>query len=72
MKKSANIVAVIGLALGGAFGMIGTFVTERRVQAVCWGIDGVGLVVATALLALLFFRKERDVIAAGFLVFSIG
>lgn len=72
MKKSANIVAVIGLALGGAFGMIGTFVSERRVQAACWGLDGVGLVVATALLALQFFRKGRDVVAAGFLVFSIG
>jgi hypothetical protein len=72
MKKPANIVAVIGLALGGTFGMIGTLVTERRVQAACWGIDGVGLVVATALLALQFFRKERDIVAVGFLVFSIG
>jgi hypothetical protein len=72
MKKSANIVAVIGLALGGAFGMIGSFVTKRHIQVACWSIDGVGLVVATALLALQFFRKERDIIAAGFLVFSIG
>jgi len=72
MKKSANIVAVIGLAVGGAFGMIGAFVSERRVQAACWGLDGVGLVAATALLALQFFRKGRDVVAAGFLVFSIG
>jgi hypothetical protein len=72
MKKPANVVAAIGFALGGAFGMIGTFVSERRVQAACWGLDGVGLVVATALLALQFFRKGRDVVAAGFLVFSIG
>jgi hypothetical protein len=72
VKKSANIIAVIGLALGAVLGMIGTFVGERPIQAACWGIDGVGLVVASALLALRFFRKDRDVVAAGFLVFSIG
>lgn len=72
MKKASNIVAVIGLALGGVFGMIGTFVGDRRLQAACWGIDGVGLVVATALLSLKFFGKQREVVAAGFLVFSIG
>jgi hypothetical protein len=72
VKKLANIVAVIGLALGGILGMVGTFVGERRIQSACWAIDGVGLVVASALLALQYFRKDRDVVAAGFLVFSIG
>jgi hypothetical protein len=72
VKNLANSVAVTGLALGGVFGLIGSLVGERRIQAACWGIDGVGLVVATALLALQFFRKDRDIVAAGFLVFSIG
>ena len=36
-----------GFALGGVFGMIGTVVTQRNLQAASWGIDGVGLVVAT-------------------------
>ena len=70
MKKSANIVAVIGLALGGVFGMAGTFVAARNLQAALWAIDGVGLIVATALLALHFFRKGNDIVAAGFLVFA--
>jgi len=51
--------------------MAGTFVTQRNLQAAAWGIDGVRLVVAAALLALQFFRKQSDLVAAGFLVFAI-
>ena len=36
------------------------------------GLDGTGLVVATALFALKFFREDNDMVAAGFLVFAIG
>jgi len=36
------------------------------------GIDGLGLVMATALLTVKFFRKGNDFVAAGFLVFAIG
>ena len=64
--------AAVGLALGGVFGLIGTVVTEQNVRAVSWGIDSVGLVVATSLLAMRFFRKGNDCVAAGFLVFAIG
>jgi len=72
MKSPVNLVAAIGLALGGVFGLVGTVVTERNLQAASWGIDGVGLVVAASLLALRFFRKVNDFVAAGFLVFAIG
>jgi hypothetical protein len=72
MKNPANVVAAIGLALGGVFGMLGTMVAERNLQAAFWAVDGVGLVVATALLALKFFRTGNDLAGAGFLVFAIG
>jgi hypothetical protein len=72
MKNPTNVAAAIGLALGGVFGMLGTMVAERNLQAAFWAVDGVGLVVATALLALRFFRTGNDVVAAGFLVFTIG
>jgi hypothetical protein len=71
-KDSASLVAAVGLGLGGLFGMLGTMVAARNLQAAFWAIDGVGLIVATALLALKFFRQGNDVVAAGFLVFSIG
>jgi hypothetical protein len=72
MKSPLNIVAAIGLALGGVFGLVGTMVTAQNLRAASWGIDAVGLVVATTLLALRFFRKGNDCVAAGFLVFAIG
>jgi hypothetical protein len=72
VTSSVNTVAVVGLALGGLFGLLGTLVAARNLQSAFWAIDGVGLVVATALLALKSFRKGNDVGAAGFLVFAIG
>lgn len=72
MKNSVNVLTVVLLILGGAFGMVGTFVAQRNLQAAAWAIDGVALVVATALLAVRFFRAGSDLAAAGFLVFSIG
>src|SRR6266567_5471262 len=72
MKNPFNVVAAVGLALGGVFGMVETVVTQRNLQAASWRTDGVALVVATALLILKFFRSGNDVVAAGFLVFAIG
>jgi hypothetical protein len=67
-----NIIAAAGLAAGAALGMAGTFVSQPNLQAVLWGIDAAGLVMATALLALKYFRAGHDVVAGGFLVFAIG
>ena len=72
MRRPVDAVAAVGLALGGVFGLIGTVVTEQNVRAVSWAIDSVGLVVATSLLAMRFFRRGNDCVAAGFLVFAIG
>ena len=72
MKNPLKIVAVIGLALGGILGMAGTFVASQNLRAVLWAIDGASLVVATSLLALMYFRKGNDCVAAGFLVYAIG
>ena len=57
MKNLVNVVTVVGLALGGVFGMAGTFVAQRNLQAAAWGLDGVDLVVATALPALKLYRN---------------
>jgi hypothetical protein len=67
-----RIVAVIGLALGGVFGLAGTMVEQANLRSLFWGIDGAGLVVATAILALQYFRRGNDALASGFLVFAIG
>ena len=67
-----DIVAAIGLAIGGVFGLAGTFVGQAALRQLFWAIDGVGLIVATTLLAVRFLRRGDDCVAAGFLVFAIG
>lgn len=72
VKSPANILAAFGLALGAVFGLAGTMVAQPNLQAILWAIDSAGLVMACALLALKFFKNDREIVAAGFLVFAIG
>lgn len=67
-----DIVAAAGLSMGGVFGLAGTFVGQAALRQAFWAIDAVGLVVATALLTMRYFRKGDDCVAAGFLVFVAG
>jgi hypothetical protein len=62
-------VAVVGLAMGGIFGMAGSFVGQAPLRQLFWMLDGVGIIVACALLTVKFFREGNDGLAAGFLVF---
>ncbi len=71
-RKPLDVIAAVGLAVGGVFGMAGTFVGSDALRQELWLIDGVALVVATALMAVKFMREGRDLIAAGFLVFVAG
>jgi hypothetical protein len=72
MKNPMNRLACFGLALGGVFGMAGSMVALPNLRAAFWALDAVGLVVAASILALSYFRKGKDAIATGFLVFAIG
>jgi hypothetical protein len=70
--RALNRIAALGLCVGAAFGLAGTLVDSPHLQASLWAIDSVGLVIATALLAVKYFRAGADVVAAGFQVFAIG
>src|SRR5581483_11519123 len=72
VKHPINIIAAVGLALGGVFGLAGAAITQPNLQALLWAIDAAGLVMATALLAVKYLRAGNDVVAGGFLVFAIG
>src|SRR5262249_15380013 len=72
MKTKSDLLAVLGLFLGGSLGMAGTFVQSRSAQSILWIIDGTGLVMAATLIALKYFRKGNDMTAAGFLIFGLG
>jgi len=71
-ERVVKITASIGLFIGGIFGMVGSFVSSASLRSLTWGLDGVGLILASALLTVYYFRKGFDLTAAGFLVFAIG
>lgn len=67
-----RLMAPSGLLIGAALGMAGTFVPSASLRGLLWGLDGIALIVATALLTIHHFRRGNDVVAAGFLVFVAG
>ena len=72
MSRNLRILAVAGLVAGGALGMAGSIVTSDQVRAVCWAIDGVGVIIAATILAITHVRSGRLEVAAGFLIYAIG
>ena len=52
--------------------MAGSFAPSDALRGLAWGIDGVSLVIASALLSVLFYRKGEDIVAAGYIVFAVG
>jgi hypothetical protein len=60
------------LVVGALLGLGGSFAPTQSLRALAWGIDGIALVVAAALLAVHFLRHGQDTVAAGFLVFLAG
>lgn len=72
MTANLRILAVAGLIAGGVLGMAGSIVSGADVRAVCWAIDGVGVIIATTIMALTFVRSGRLEVAAGFLIYAIG
>ncbi|MER8922644.1 hypothetical protein [Mesorhizobium sp. M0802] len=72
MRTTSDTVAAIGLAIGGAFGLAGIFVASAPLRETLWAIDGVALVVATALLTMNYQRLGNECVAAGFLTFLVG
>lgn len=67
-----RLVASIGLIIGGVLGMAGTFVPYASLRALLWGLDGIALIVATALLTIHHFRRGSEFVAVGFLIFVAG
>jgi len=71
-RTRSDFIPVFGLILGATFGISGTFVSSDALRQVFWLIDGLGVIVATTLLAVRFLRSGHDTVAAGFLVFALG
>lgn len=72
MTPNLRILSIAGLIAGAVLGMAGSVVSAADVRAVCWAIDSTGLIIATAILAVVYGRNSRLEVAAGFLVYAIG
>jgi hypothetical protein len=70
--KTLKVLASVGLALGGALGLAGTFAPSASLRGIAWGIDGAALVMASSLLVVHFYKLGQEIVAAGFLVFAVG
>jgi hypothetical protein len=70
--RKLKVLASVGLAVGGVLGMAGTFAPSASLRGLSWGIDGTALVMASAILTLVYYRMGQDLVAAGFLVLAIG
>ena len=71
-ESASGRIAAGGLVAGSVLGMAGTFVPSAPIRGLLWGMDGIALVVATALLAIYYVRKGDEIVSAGFLVFAFG
>jgi hypothetical protein len=70
--KSLITIASVGLSIGALLGLAGSFIPSSSLRGVVWGLDGIGLVVACSLLTIYYFKRNQDLVAAGFLVFTVG
>ena len=71
-NQRQRLIAPSGLIIGALLGMAGTFVPSASLRGLLWGLDGIALVVATAMLTIHHFRRGNDAVAAGFLVFVVA
>jgi hypothetical protein len=67
-----RLLAASGLVVGAVLGMVGTFAQSASLRGLAWGLDGIALVFATALLTVHHVRRGNDVVAAGYLIFVVG
>ena len=65
-------VAAAGLVIGALLGMAGSFAPTAELRGLAWGLDGIALVVGSALLGVHHLRRGDVHLAAGFLVFLAG
>jgi hypothetical protein len=71
-ESQPQIAASCGLVIGAIFGIAGTFASSASARGILWGIDGVALVIAGALLTIYHLNRGNSLVASGFLVFVAG
>ena len=71
-EERLRVAAASGLTVGALLGMAGSFAPTVELRALSWGIDGISIIVACALLAVHYLRRGDVQLSAGFLVFLVA
>src|SRR5215212_830547 len=71
-RERLRIVGAAGLMIGALLGIAGSFAPSASLRGLAWGVDGVAIVVGSALLVVHHLRSGNEQLAAGFLVFLAG
>jgi hypothetical protein len=71
-ERRPSALAPLGLVIGAVLGLAGSFAPSASLRGLAWGVDGIALIVAAALLAIHFVQRAHAIMAAGFLVFIVG
>jgi hypothetical protein len=71
-EERLRVVAAAGLVVGALLGIAGTFASSDQLRALAWGVDGIALIIGSALLVVHHARRGNELLAAGFLVFLAG
>lgn len=71
-NEPLRLVAAAGLIAGALLGMGGSFAPSAELRGLVWGVDGIAIIVASALLVVHHVRESNIQLAAGYLVFLAG
>ena len=70
--RYSRILPAVGLATGAILGMAGSFAPSPGLRGLAWGVDGIGIIVACAVLVIHHLQRGDTPLATGFLVFLLG
>jgi hypothetical protein len=71
-ESNRQMAAPCALAIGAILGVAGTLASSESLRGLLWGLDGVVLVVAGALLTVYHLVRKNNLVASGYLVFVVG
>jgi len=71
-EKFIVTTASTGLIIGYVLGIAGSFAPSDIVRSITWAIDSAGIMLASCLLTLYYFKKGEEMAAAGFLNFAMA
>ncbi|HEV8285892.1 MAG TPA: hypothetical protein VGQ09_16380 [Chitinophagaceae bacterium] len=57
-ERLTKITASIALFIGGIFGIAGSSVPSASLRSLAWGLDGVALIIAGALLTVYYAKNK--------------